>query len=286
MFDTLSRSWEYAKTSYALLWTHKHLIVLPLLAGIAALVVMATFALPLWQSGTIDQWAAQADAQNGNRAMMYVTMFAFYVCNYFVIVFFNTALVACAMQALAGERPTLGYGLGVAWRRFGPIFGWAVVSAVIGVLLRAIENSNKRAAQFVSALLGMAWTAMTYLVVPVIAVEGVGPVKAFKRSLAVLRQTWGTALVGNFSLGLLSFLVMLPVILIAVALIYLGVVSGSAFATAFYIAVATILLALAIAFSSAADVVFKAILFSYATGRKLPADISTRELSDAFTPRQ
>ena len=190
------------------------------------------------------------------------------------------------MQALAGDRPTLRYGLRVAWRRFGPIFGWAVVSAVIGVLLRIIENSNKRAAQVVSAILGMAWTAMTYLVVPVIAVEGVGPVKAFKRSLAVLRQTWGTALVGNFSLGLLSFLVMLPVLLAAGALVYLGVVSGAAPVAGLCVAVAAVMVAGAIAFSSAADVVFKAVLFSYATGRTLPDDVDTRDFADAFAPRE
>lgn len=285
MFDSLSRSWEYAKTSYALLWDHKHLIVLPLLAGIAAMVVSASFVLPLWQAGTIEQWAASDDGQGGRDVVMYLTLFAFYFCNYFVIVFFNTALVACAMQALSGQRPTLGYGMGLAWRRFGPIFGWAIVSAVIGVVLRAIESSNKRAAQFISAILGMAWTAMTYLVVPVIAVEGVGPVKAFKRSLAVLRKTWGTALVGNFSLGLLSFLVMLPVLLGAGVLIYLGIVSGSTVVAAACVAVAVIGVALAIAFSSAADVVFKAVLFSYATGRTLPSKIDTREFADAFAPR-
>ncbi len=285
MFDSLSRSWEYAKTSYALLWDHKHLIVLPLLAGIAAMVVSASFVLPLWQAGTIEQWAAAENGEGDGDVVMYLTLFAFYFCNYFVIVFFNTALVACAMQALNGGRPTLGYGLALAWRRFGPIFGWAVVSAVIGVVLRIIENSNKRAAQFISAVLGMAWTAMTYLVVPVIAVEGVGPAKAFKRSLAVLRKTWGTALVGNFSLGLLSFLVMLPVLLGAGVLIYLGMMSGSAVVAAACVAVAVIVVALAIAFSSAADVVFKAVLFSYATGRTLPSNIDTREFADAFAPR-
>ena len=40
-----------------------------------------------------------------------MVLFAFYVVNYFVIVFFNAALVSCALKRMAGENPTVGYGL-------------------------------------------------------------------------------------------------------------------------------------------------------------------------------
>ena len=56
MWGRLSRSWEFAKTSYWILWDNKSLIIFPLLAGVAALVVMASFLIPLWTGGTIEAW--------------------------------------------------------------------------------------------------------------------------------------------------------------------------------------------------------------------------------------
>ena len=47
MFQTLARSWEFAKLSYGLLWEQKRLLVFPLLSGVAALVVTLSFFLPL-----------------------------------------------------------------------------------------------------------------------------------------------------------------------------------------------------------------------------------------------
>ena len=47
-------------------------------------------------------------------------------------------------------------------KRLPQIVGWSLVSAVVGVILKAIENSNKKAGRLVSALFGAAWTAVTY----------------------------------------------------------------------------------------------------------------------------
>ena len=286
MFDTLARSWEYAKMSYSILWQHKQLIVFPILSTIAAGIVIASFLVPLWSSGTLETWldAAAGDEPNPHAKTMYITTFVFYFCNYFVIVFFNTALIACAMKALNGEVPTVGYGLSVAATRLWQIFAWAVVSAVVGVLLRIIENSHKRAGEIVAAIIGMAWTALTFFVVPYIVMDAAGPVKAFKGSLKTLRHTWGTALIGNFSLGLIGFLVALPAILLMVVLVYLArgapaVVMGAA------IAIGAIAIMLAAASASAADAIFKAVLFSYATDRTVPADLDTRDFADAFSPK-
>src|SRR5206468_674804 len=95
------------------------------------------------------------------------------------------------------------------------ILAWALVSATVGVLLRAIE-SNRQVGRFVSMILGTAWTIITYFVVPVLVVEKTGPFKAVGRSIELLKKTWGEALIGNFGLGFFEFLVVLPGILILI----------------------------------------------------------------------
>lgn len=93
--------------------------------------------------------------------------------------------------------------------RLPQIFAWALVSATVGVLLKLVENAHEKIGQFISAILGTAWTVVTFFVVPVLVVEKVGPFEAIKRSIALLKKTWGEALAGNFGLGLFMFLLML-----------------------------------------------------------------------------
>jgi hypothetical protein len=288
MFATLSRSWKFAKISYGIIWDFKQLIVFPIISGAAALAVLASFVAPLWSSGTLEQWMAFADPDatvqpsTADQAIMWTTLFLFYFCTYFVIVFFNSALTACAMKVISGEAPTIGYGLSMAGRRLPQIAAWAFVSALIGVLLKAIENVNEKAGRFIAAILGSAWTALTFFVVPVLVIEGVGPVTAIKRSIGTLRKTWGEALVGNFSMGFLSFLVILPVVVILFIVGGLAAASGSTAGVTAAIVLGVILVVIATAVTSAADVVFKALLYNHATGQSVPSTIDTSTFADAF----
>ncbi len=290
MFATLSRSWEYAKISYGVIWENKQLVIFPILSSIAAIIVIASFLLPLWTSGMLDQLAnatddPQAAQSQANNILLYVILFAFYFCNYFVIVFFNSALTACAMRVINGEDASIGDGLAMAFKRLPQIIAWAFVSAIVGVILQIIENAHEKAGQIISAILGSAWTALTYFVVPVIVVDGVGPIEAFKQSVGTLKKQWGTALVGGFSLGFLGMLVILPIVLIGGGLIWLATKSMGPGGLIAAIAVAVVLFAIGTAVNSAAGVVFKALLFNFATNRSLPPNIDTSTFGDAFVSK-
>ncbi len=290
MFESIGRSWAFAKMSYGIIWDFKQLMIFPILSIFSALVVLASFYLPLWSTGTLDQWMTFLDGESPAPGPIpisfWIIAFLFYFANYFVIVFFNSALTACAFRVVDGKAPTLGYGLSMAGKRLPQIIGWALVSAVIGVLLKAIENAHERAGQIVAALLGSAWTALTFFVVPVIVLDGAGPIAAFRASTSTLTKSWGTALVGNFSLGLLSFLIMLPVLLVAGGLGFMAFQSGHMVMLALVVIVGVMLIFIISAFASAADVVFKAILYNWATGKAVPSGIDTSEFKGAFRPRK
>lgn len=277
MFRSWSRSWEFAKLSYSTLLEHKHLIVFPIISTIATVLVLMSFMLPLHMTGTLDTWLASVDAEAGapDDPTMYVTAFLFYFCNYFAIVFFNTALVASVMDIFDGGQGKLSFGLKFAMRRIHAIFGWALVSAVIGMILNAIER-NEKAGRIIAAIIGSAWTALTYFVIPVIVSEGLGPVAAIKESMSVLKKEWGTALTGNFSMGMFGFLLILPVIA-------LGVVIGMTVSVPIAIAVSVPLCILAVLVSATADAIFKAYLYAFATGKTLPDNVDTHGMRDAFS---
>jgi len=284
-FGRMARSWEFAKISYGILWDFKSLLIFPLQSGLATIVVLASFILPLWGTGEFEQWMAFLDDESGTNEVplsAYLLTFLFYFCCYFVIVFFNTALTAAALKVCDGETPTVGYGLSVAMKRLPQIFGWALVSAVIGVLLKVIENAHEKAGRIIAAVIGTAWTVLTFFVVPVLATEGVGPVQAVKDSIHTLKSTWGEAVIGNFSLGWLNFLVSIPAFLVCGAVLFLAFQMNSMIMVGLAIGLFVVVALVLAVTGSAADVVFKALLYNYATGRNVPADLDDELLDSAF----
>jgi hypothetical protein len=222
MFARIATGWELMKQSFGVLREDKELVVFPIFSGAACLLVLASFALPLWNSPWFHQLFADREAPQDPLA--YVLLFVFYVVNYFVIVFFNAALVSCALKRMAGGNPTVGYGLQQASNRLPQIFAWAVVSATVGIILKAIESKSDKIGQLVASLIGAGWAIATYFVVPILVVEKVGPIDALKRSTSLMRKTWGETLAGKMGLSLVIFAAMLP----GIGLLMIGFVAASA----------------------------------------------------------
>jgi hypothetical protein len=279
MFQRLSNGWQLAKASWEVLKLDKEMLLFPAISGLACLLVMASFALPLvgtdyLQTVTEEQTAPQ-------DPVAYVILFAFYFVNYFVIVFFNSALVACAIIRFRGGDPTVADGFRAAFSRLPQIAGWAFVSASVGVILRIIESRSERAGQFISGLLGMGWSAITFLVIPVMVIEKVGPFTAIKRSLELLRNSWGEALGANFGIGLIVFVA----IIVSMVPALLGFLSGSAVAIGIGIAVSALLIILISLISSALNVIILGALYEYASDKHIPLQFDSGQLEDAFAPR-
>ncbi|HOW72654.1 MAG TPA: DUF6159 family protein [Phycisphaerae bacterium] len=287
MFARVTNGLSLARASWEVLKLDKELLVFPLLSGIACLMVLASFAVPLIGSDyvqtIVDDESIRAEVQSD--PLLWVVLFAFYFANYFVIVFFNSALVGCAMIRFQGGDPTVADGFRIAFARLPQIASWALVSATVGVILKAIESRSERIGKFVAGLLGMAWGVTTYFVVPVLVVEKVGPFEAIKRSVSILRRAWGEALVSNIGIGLVVFFATLicfvPGILGAVA----GLVYGQMVLMAVGIAVSVVLVILVSLISSALHAVIVGALYQYASNGKVPGAFDSDALRGAFASR-
>ena len=131
--------------------------------------------------------------------------------------------VACAVIRMEGGDPTVSDGLRAAGARLSLIAGWALIQATVGLVLRVIEDRSERLGQIIASLLGMAWTVTSFLVIPILVIEDKGPFAALEESAALLKKTWGEQLIGNFSFGLVFFLLSVPAFIV----IALGFASGS-----------------------------------------------------------
>lgn len=283
MFDRISNGFSLAHSSWSALVKDKHLILFPVISGFLFLIVVASFAIPL---GTLVDWNQVQQQMQNNRnkppVWVYAVTFAFYFCCYFVIIFCNSALVSCALLRFNGGEPTLGDGFRVAFARLPQIFAWALVSATVGLLLKAIENAHEKVGYYVSMILGTAWSVMTFFVVPVLVVEKVGPFEAVGRSMSLLSKTWGEALVGRLGLGLVLFLLAIPVFLLFVAGIFALASNMMPLGIALLIAGGIALLVHS-AISAALHTILLAALYQYASEGRVATGFDRHTFESAFT---
>lgn len=272
----LSHTWSLMGASWQVLKQDKEILIFPLMSGICCLLVLASFAIPILSSGNWELPDEEALTEQG--IMYYGPLFLFYFCTYFIIVFFNSAIIACATIRMQGGDPTVGDGFRAALARIHLIFGWALVSATVGLVLRIIEDRSKTVGRIVAGLLGMAWTVVSFLVVPILVIEKKGPIHALKESTMLLKKTWGEQLIGNFSFGLIFFLLGIP----AYILIALGFFSGSVVAIVTCTLFAVTYLIVIALIQSALQAIFQAAVYLYAREGGAPTGFDPELLADSM----
>jgi hypothetical protein len=265
----MSACWQVLKQDKALL-------VFPFMSGICCLLLLGSFALPLYFT---DQWQPPGgQAAPARQLAYYGVLFLFYLCNYFVVIFFNAGIVACATIRLGGGNPTVADGFRAAAARLPVIAGWAVVSATVGLILRLIEDRSKWVGRLVAGLLGAAWTVVSFLVVPILVVENKNPIAALQESAGLVKKTWGEQVMGNFSFGLIFFLLGIP----AFVVMLLGVFSGNITVLAGCLGLGVVYLIILGLVQSALQSIFQAAVFLYARDGEVPAGFEAGLLGSAM----
>lgn len=278
MFDRLKRSFHLAGASAQVLRQDSHLMLFPVLSAVALLLVLAAFALPVFGLGSID---------GIGKGGLYSAAFLFYVVQYFVIFYFNAALVGAAMIRLDGGSPTLGDGLRIANSRFGAILGYAVISATIGVILRAIQERVGFIGRLIAGLIGAGWAVATFLVVPVIVTSDRGATGAISESTALLKRTWGENVAGqvgmNAAFGLLYFAV-----IAGAAMLMLLLATMPPAPVLFFMLVAVTVLALlgCMLVHATLTGIYSAVLYRYAAGGSDAPGFDHSMLESAFHPKR
>lgn len=283
------KSGELLMQSFRVLRTDKQLLVFPLLSTIACIVVLISFTAPFIFAaiaGDLADRNNRPEITTGMKAIGFGLSFLFYFVNYLVIVFFNTALVSCAMERFDGKAPTVAGGIRAAMSLLPQILGWALLSATVGTILSAIEERVGFIGKIITGLVGAAWSIATYFVLPVLVVERTGPVDAVKRSVSVLSKTWGTALISNVGLGLINFMLfvlcLLPVALGGAISIrihhWIPVAIGGFFSV--------LMITIFVLVTSAMQMILVAALYRFAASGTVPAGFSEPDMRAAFAPKK
>jgi hypothetical protein len=259
VFERIGRSIDLVKASVAVLRSDKELLVYPLVSSVALILVTIGFFVPFALTGALTR-----TVEGEVDPVAIVLGFLYYVVAYTVIFFFNTALVGAAMIRLDGGDPKLSDGFRIASSRLPAIIGYAVISATVGMVLRAIAERGGIVGQIVAGFVGIAWNVATFLVVPVLVVERVGPIEAIKRSAGLLKRTWGEQIVGNVGISLVFGIVAVLVILLGALVVGALATVSTALAIGGVIVVVLAVAVIALV-GAAVSGIFTAGVYRYAT---------------------
>jgi len=277
MAGRFARSWALVKASASVLRADKELLVFPAMSAVCTLIVAASFVLPAIFSGAFAHFNPER-----MTPLLWLVVFAFYLVQYFVIFFFNSALVGAALMRLSGQDPTVGDGFRIASSRITTILGYALVAATVGMILRAIEERAGFIGRWIIGLLGVAWTVATFLTVPVLVNENVGPIDAVTRSAGLLKKTWGENLIGNAGFGFVFGLISLLVVITGVALL-IGAAALKSAALAILVGALMLIAFIVIALVQAAlQGIYAAALYRYAAEGEVGGGFDTALIANAF----
>jgi hypothetical protein len=261
----------------------RKLVVFPLISGVCCLVILASYAVPAFISGQLEPPGKAAPLNE--HVKYYLPWFLLYLCNYFVIIFFNSIIVAQAAVLMQGGNPTVAGGFRTAIARLPLIIGWALFSATVGLALHIIEDRFDKLGKWIADLLDTVWSLTSFLVVPILVIEGKGPISAFKESARLLKKTWGEQLTGGLGLGLIFFLLMIPAIAVfgLTAAAYFGYIPAGSLKVLFPAAGLALIYLIALSsVSSALSTIFQTALFLYARDNLTPPGFESDMLSNAM----
>jgi hypothetical protein len=282
MFARIARSWSLVKASASVLRQDKELLLFPLISMAALALVVLSFALPVIGLGMLDGFS---HGDQRISAAAYAVAFLFYFSQYFVIFFFNAALVGAARVRLDGGDPTFGDGMRIAGSRIGAIAGYALIAATVGMILRAIQERVGFVGRIIVGLLGVGWTIATYMVVPVLVSREVGPIDAIKESAGLIKKTWGENVIGQAGLGVAFGFIFLGVILAGFVLVVAAFAMHSVAAVAVALVATVFAVAITGLLQSALTGIYAAALYRYATSGEGTRGFDGETMRLAFAPK-
>lgn len=267
----IGNSWKLMKTSFNVLRKDKEILVFPIVSFIACVLIIISFFAGFFFLGIPVIF---------DRPWFFILIvFFLYILLFFIVIFFNTAIIGCAVIRLNGGNPTISDGLHVATKNIVRIFLWAIISATIGMILQAIRERTGWIGKIVVGILGLAWSYVTFFIIPILIYEKKSVPASIKRSAQLFKETWGETIVGSFGFGIIIFLLALlgiiPIFLGFLSMSNVGIIIGFFIAFLYWVILGAVY--------SALNGIYVAALYQFATKKGLPPEFDGSLISSKIS---
>ncbi len=282
----LSRSWEITKLTFSVMKKEKELFIFPVLSVIFSIAFFVAILFPTIILELISQQTITWEIID------YIWIFLTYLVLAFIATFFNVCVVYTAARAFGNQEARFGKTIKFALSKIHIIFFWSLLSATVGLIFKIIEGVaqktkgvGKSIIIITSSLFKMAWGISTIFVIPGLVYHSLSPFAAIKKSVEVLRKTWGESLIRYLSVNLISFVFIFVGTILGVPIIITGFfvsfVVGILAAVVFIIYILSVILVF-----SVANQIFNTALYIYAESGAVPSPYSNELLRNAFKIRK
>lgn len=268
------QGWELTKKSWAVLRSNRQLFAFPIYGVLASIVVVIALIAPgLYLIDDGERVAGGLLAAVG----IYLASF--------IATYFSVALASTADAIFHGRDATFGDGMAAAREKVSAIAGWAALSALVGTLFAVLRQGGSIGEVIIGSIGAAAWGLITFLAVPVIAIEGLGPIATLKRSAKLFKERWAGQVTGNVAIGgIVAIAGVLPAVLLIALGVYLWVSDdGSAglAAGAGIIVAGAILLAASMLIIQAMRGVFGVALYRFASNGEVTEGFTQADMESA-----
>ncbi len=269
----MARGWRLTKVAWALIRRDPTMISIALIgAGFALAGAAAT--------GYFSGYFNSPTHSRGDLAI--ASIIAIYPMT-FISVFFNVALAGAAVASFEGRPIGVREALAISWSRVGRIAQWALLAAGVGLILEQLASRIPGVGRIAAWLFEAAWSLATIFAVPLLALEGRGPLETARESVSLIKSRWGEGITGLAGIGAWTVLATIPLAILLVAGLMSRVEHANLGAALIAIAVGGFLLVTAL--SLATREVFAVALYRYASGSGASGGFAESDLAEPFQRR-
>jgi hypothetical protein len=275
-FEGIKRGLVLTRDSIFVLKHNPRLLAFPVVAAVSAIAFLLLLLGPVFGAliglEGFDGRQTIETVVSDHTLVVGAVLFVAYLVTTFISVFFTGALIAESRAVFGEGGVDLKRGMAVAWEAKYKLLAWALVSATVGVAIESIESSDSPVTKVIGLVIGLAWTVLTFFVVPVAVLERDSTIRSmFSDSGRTFREHFGETVIGLGIPRLLGAVVAVAGITLGVLLAELG---GGMFV---YVPITISAVVLSQLLSTTIRGILKTSLYVYATEGKRPPEFANQD---------
>lgn len=282
----IKAGWMLFKESYGFFRADKEMLWIPVITScisIGLTVILCLVAFFVGFHGSID---ALKNTTGSAPHMGYLFLFFMYVIGAFTLALSEAGIAHIVYTRIKGGDATLAQGLQSAFSHWFSLLLWSAITSTVGVILQMIADRSKILMSIVVALMGAAWSALTYFVVPTMVIDNKSAFASIPHSALVFKKTWGETLVSNASLGIVFLLFDVLALLVGGLLIVVAVSISAFWLVGLIIALLIFVLFIGALLQSTLSGVIKTLLYVYASEGTIPPTFNQQLLGQLLAGNQ
>lgn len=274
----LRASFLLFKETFRFLRADAEMMAVPIIAILFEMFLFGVLGIFLFTTGFFTLLVQSEGAPKAPVA--YIALFLCYIVSAFVIAWMQAVITHIVYVRAHGSNATLGEGIKVAFNNWSALLLWSVITSTVGILLRAIADRSRIVGRIVVALIGTAWSVLTYFVVPSIIIGKRPAFDAIRDSGTIFKRTWGETLVTNISFSLVLTLGFFAYL---IALFGIGFIMGWSIGVVITLCVLFVFgITILSLLGSTLGSILRTLLYLYASEGKVPENFNPELLEKMF----